>query len=313
MVDQLNMKESNQKNFSYQVEPIDTCSFSSRGFNTLKHNFHNHPLFQMDALRDLAEYLLPRNKCRFVKKGLQQNSEFYHEGQSVDGRSLTQIFDEIELPGSWLALYDVQEQPEYGALLNSIIHQLSPLFEGSEGDFFNVGGFIFISAPPAFTPYHIDRENNFWLQLKGQKKLGLFDRTDRNILPQTQIENFIVNRTLDDVVLTDDIAQKVVEFDVKPGDGVYFPSTTPHMTATETGWAVLGEGVSVSIGIPFYTEWTRHIARLCQYNLVARRVGLPISPLKGYGLSEKVKSNLGYMIASHKKKYRRYNPPIGSY
>lgn len=304
---------NNVESDGFRVEPVSPAEFSSSRFSPLTHNFHEHPMFQMDALRELAEYLLPRNKCRFVKKGLQQNSVFFHEGQSPDGRSLTQVFEEIEEPGSWLALYNVQEHPDYGDLLNSIIGQLSPLFEGPEGEFFNVGGFIFISAPPAFTPYHIDRENNFWLQLKGQKKLGLFDRTDRSILPQSQIEDFIVNRSLEDVVLTDEIAKKVVEFDVKPGDGVYFPSTTPHMTATETGWAVPGEGVSVSIGIPFYTDWTRHIARLCQYNKVARRVGLPISHLDGHGFSERVKARCGHMIASAKAKYRHYEPPKGSY
>jgi len=270
-------------------------------------------MFSWDAIRELAEFMYPLKGCRFVKRGLNLDSEFYHVSESPDGRSLKQIFDEIEQPGSWIALYNIEKHPDYAKLLNSIVGPLSDLFKDQEGDFFNVGGFMFISAPPAYTPYHMDRENNFWLQLKGQKRLGLFERSDRTILSETQIEDFIVNRSLDSIALTDEIAAKAEYFDVKAGEGVYFPSTTPHMTETTSGWEKPGDGVSVSLGVPFYTQQTRYIAQLCQYNKVARRLHLPLSKLDTPRGKESIKAALGRYVALTKKNYRHYNPPPGSY
>ena len=85
----------------------------------------------------------------------------------------------MEEPGSWIALYNVEAVPRYAALLQEIIDGLRERVEREEPGIFAVTGFIFISAPPSVTPFHIDRENNFWLQLHGRKTLSVWDPNDR--------------------------------------------------------------------------------------------------------------------------------------
>lgn len=291
----------------------DSGSFNSKVFSAIAHNYHQHPLFSMQSLEALAEYLLPLQKCRFAKNALQLDSEFYHVGQSPDNRTIAQIFAEMENPGSWLALYDVQTHPEYAALLKDIVESLTPLIEAEQGRLHEVAGFVFLSAPPSFTPFHIDRENNFWLQLHGQKKLSVFDYQDRSIVSQKSLENFIVYKSLEDVRLDDSIHKKAVSFDVEPGLGVYFPSTTPHMTETNDSWVSAGNGVSVSIGVVFYTDWTQHIARLCQYNYIARKLHLPLSSLRGTDASDRLKARIGQVVAFIRKRFFSYDAPNRSF
>lgn len=57
----------------------------------------------------------------------------------------------------------------------------------------------------------------------------------------------------------------------------YFPSTSPHMTQTDRTWVQPGDGVSISFGVNFYTDHTRHTARVHQMNRVLRN-GLRLKP-----------------------------------
>ena len=82
-----------------------------------------------------------------------------------------------------------------------MIDTVRPVVEREQGTIFNVNGFIFISAPPSVTPFHIDRENNFFLQVQGQKKITVFDYMDRELVSGRAVEEFIVNRNLDRVRL----------------------------------------------------------------------------------------------------------------
>ena len=172
-------------------------------------------------------------------------------------------------------------------------------------------GFIFISAPPSVTPFHIDRENNFWLQLRGRKTINVWDRMDREVVAAADVENFIVSRSLEKVRLKDEFRGRSFEFDTGPGDGVYFPSTTPHMTRTDTRWARPGDGVSISIGINFYTDTTRRHANVHAFNKVLRRLGMtPRSPGTS-DWADGLKYPLGRMAVNLKRLLRRYTPPPG--
>ena len=108
---------------------------------------------------------------------------------------------------------------------------------------FEVGGFIFVSAPPSVTPFHIDRENNFWLQLRGRKSLTVWDRQDREVVPSEAVEKFILTGSLDDVKLADAMRSRGRVFDSGPGDGVFFPSTSPHMLAARPMHSVETSGL----------------------------------------------------------------------
>ncbi len=296
--------------FGVSVE--DPARFSTHRMQPTRHNFHRHPLLQQPELARLAKELMPTRQCRFIVPGSSQTSKFDHTEASPDGRAIEEVFSRIEETGSWVALYNIESIPRYQALLAEIIDSVRPVVEREQPGIFNVGGFIFISAPPSVTPFHIDRENNFWLQIAGRKVMSVFDANDRELVPGKDVDDFIAHGLLDRVRLPDSMKNRANEFDVGPGDGVYFPSTSPHMTRTTTDWTRPGDGVSVSIGVVFYSETTRRHARVHQFNRWLRRLGVEPAMPGQSAWRDALKAPLGKALTGLRVRLGQYHPPPGA-
>lgn len=295
----------------FRVWVDDPAGFSTAKVQAIHHNFHQHPLMQLPALANLAKDLAATRQCRFIKPGLQQASEFHHDPHDPEGRGIDEVFRRIEEPGSWVALYNVETHPVYRDFLAEVTTSFRTLVDPQEPGTFNVGGFIFISAPPSVTPFHIDRENNFWLQVQGRKVMNVWDNTDRHVVPAPTVEEFILYAGLDDVRLKDGFRERSHEFNVGPGDGVYFPSTSPHMTRSDPGWTQPGNAVSVSIGVVFYTDVTRRTANVHACNHVLRRLGMrPREPGKSLWL-DRLKFPFGRAFIWSKQVLRGFKPKPG--
>lgn len=284
----------------------DAAQFSTHRVQAIRHDFDRHPMLQLPQLAELAKVLTTSGQCRFIAKGVTQDAAFEHQGADPSGRAIDEVFRRIEEPGSSIALYNVETHPPYRQLLEEITATVRPLVDREEPGMFNVGGFIFISAPPSVTPFHIDRENNFWLQIRGRKVMSVWDPTDTIAVSDVDREQFVVNASLDNVRLKEGDRARCHEFDVGPGDGVYFPSTSPHMTRCEPDWVRVGDGVSISIGVVFYTDVTRRHARLHVLNHLLRRFGLnPTAPGLNAG-SDALKLPLANLLVWLKKSLRGY-------
>ena len=278
---------------AYRITPVNAAEFSSHKLGPIRHTFDQHPLMQMPQLLELARELQPLKGCRFIDPAATEASQLNLWRRSLDGHDIDEVFNRIEEPGSWVALYNIENIPRYKDFLLEVLGAVRPLVEPEQPEIFMVTGFIFISAPPSVTPFHIDRENNFWLQIRGRKFLSVWDRNDRNTVPASAVEDFIVQRDLSGVILTDAARAAAQVIDNGPGDGMYFPSTTPHMTRTVTDWVQPGEGVSISIGVNFYTSVTRRHALVHQCNRVLRRIGFNPTPPGQSAWRDAVKQPLG--------------------
>ncbi len=301
---------------AHRVWPEGSAPFSTAAVREIHHNFHQHPLMQLPQLAELAKSLMPTGQCRFINPGATQASEFMHEGHSPDGRGIDEVFRRIEEPGAWVALYNVETDSRYRAFLDEVMAAVQPLIVDRQPGVFNVGGFVFISAPPSVTPFHIDRENNFWLQMHGRKTMNVWDHTDRVVVAAADVEEFVLFGSLERVRLKDGFEARSHTFHTAPGTGVYFPSTSPHMTRSDTDWVRPGDGVSVSIGVVFYSDVTRRHARVHQCNQVLRkRFGIkPLAP----GISawrDALKAPFGHLLGLARQRWHRADrpPPPGSY
>ncbi len=294
-----------------RVWPVDPEAFSTDHVHALKHNFHEHPLMQLPALERLAKDLMPTKQCRFIKPGTTQSSAFDHGDKATDGRSLEEVFRRIEETGSWIALYNVQTDPVYKAFVDEVAATMRPFLEPEQPGIYEVGGFIFISAPPSVTPFHIDRENNCWLQVRGRKTMSVWEPTDREAVPSAAVDDFIIHGDLNHVTLREEVRPRSHEFNTGPGDGVYFPMLSPHMTRTDTSWVKPGDGVSISIGVVFYSSLTRRKAYGHAFNRIARRFGLDLQPPTGRSANDMLRSLLGRAVVAVHRRTRGYVPPKG--
>lgn len=291
---------------SYRVWPRDGAPFSSHERVALRHDFHEHPLMQLPALAELAKRLMPTRQCRFITPGSRADTPFFHTAECPDGRAIDEVFRRIDEPGSWVALYNVETDPAYRGFLDEVAAQLRPLVEPEQRGMFNVGGFIFVSSPPSVTPFHIDRENNCWLQMRGRKTLSVWDARDRDVVRGADVDDFIVYAALENVTLKDGMLARANHYATSAGDGVYFPYTSPHMTRCDDG------GVSVSIGVVFYTEHTWRRANVHACNLLLRKLGLAPRPPGGAPRwVDAAKFRLGRAFVWFQRRFRGYEPSVG--
>lgn len=296
----------------YCIDAVDESGFSLEKINPLRHNYHQHPLLQMDNLAALAKRLMASDQCRFISRDTKIDSVFDHKNQSQDGRAIEEVFQRIEEPGSWVAIYNIQTDAIYSQFIRDAMASVRHLIP-NYSTVFDVRAYLFISSPPSITPYHIDTENNFWLQIHGRKTINLWNRDDPDILPTRAVEKFIINGgDLSMVVLKEEHMQHRIEFDAGPGDGVYFPSTTPHLTRSDTSWVKADNHVTVSLALTFYNDATRRTAYVHSINDYLRRfLGRePLPPRQSHTI-DMLKYPAGQLLVEMKRRLHHYTVPRG--
>jgi hypothetical protein len=289
----------------------DPATFSSLSISEIGHSFDSHPLMQLPQLARLAKSLYATNQCRFIKPGATQKSEFHHDPASHDGRDIDDVFARITEPGSWIALYNIESDPQYAGFLESVVQAARPLIEKEQSGIHSIQGFLFISAPPSITPFHIDRENNLWLQIQGRKIMSVWDHRDRRVVSDRDVEHFILYGALNNVKLTDAKRNLAHDFNVTRGTGVYFPSTSPHMTSTEVAGSEPADNVSISVGVVFYTDQTRRVANTHIANEFLRRMGLKPTFAGNSPIKDAIKYPFARALVWARMKFRGFKPKPG--
>ena len=75
----------------------------------------------------------------------------------------------------------------------------------------------FVTSPLAITPYHLDHEHNFILQVRGSKTLHVWDPLDKRTVPEDALELFHGASSRDKVKFSEELEQRAYKFDLQPG------------------------------------------------------------------------------------------------
>jgi hypothetical protein len=243
------------------------------------HALAGHPLFELPRLVELAQRL-PAAQVEYNAGDLPVSQDPARTPRN--GLSAEETIRRIESCRSWLVLKDVQAAPEYGALLRQLLAEVSAA--GSLGHTKDQQAFIFVSSPGAVTPYHMDPEENFLLQLRGRKTVHVWDGSDRTVLSTQALERFFTGAHRN-LAFDETQQRKAASFELEPGLGVHVPQTAPH-------WVQNGPEVSVSFSITFQTRASLRQARAHRVNARLRRWGLEPSPVGRSALRDEMKQLL---------------------
>ena len=301
-----------QKKYTVQFDGDD--GYSPRKVARLRHTYCEHPLLTMPALAQLAERLHKKNtnQVRFVSKGVKLDSTFNTTPENPDEVSIEDVFKNIANPGSWVALWSIQSEPEYKNLLWEIVNSVEGDWKVKDPGLFELNGYIFISSPPSVTPFHVDSENNFLLQLAGKKRFGVWQPQDCEIVCDEAIENWIVYRNLNKVKYKPEFMSSAAVDDVlEAGDGIYMPSTAPHLTQAEADFATHESPYSITLAVVFYTRNTRRLAYIYAVNRVMRKFGMVPNPPDTNKLLDGFKYLLGRIMVLSQRAIKVYSPPTG--
>jgi hypothetical protein len=238
----------------------------------IQHALCSHPLLRLPRLRQLAESFVGTSHLNFVLPNRKKNSAFYTLSEAEAKKDIRHTFDQLESPGTWVGIYFAEADPGYRELITSVLDSMKPMIELRDPGMYGYSLFFFIAAPPTVTPFHIDRENNFNIQILGRKRLRIWPADDRQTVPDEAIEEFFVNGSLSKLRLREELEPRAVDIDIGPGEGVYFPTPAGHFVTTEdTGWAKPGDGVSVSMALTYFTAATRRRAHAHLLNQFMRQ------------------------------------------
>jgi hypothetical protein len=220
------------------------------------HELADHPAFRLDRLVELARRL-PPERVEYNAGDLpisQDPSLTPHNGLSVE-ETIRRITD----CRSWMVLKRVETDPVYERVLDQCLDEIARFVPGMR----TRRAFVFISSPGSVTPYHIDHEYNFLLQIRGRKSMSIFDRS---VVSEQQLERFYRGEHRN-LVFSEDNARKSKTFQLGPGDGVHVPVNAPH-------YVVNGPEASVSFSITFRTPEGDRRSMVYVANDRLRRLGL---------------------------------------
>lgn len=230
----------------------------------VSHEAHTHPLLTLEALVDLAG----THPADAVEHNLGSVPVALPGGEAPRLElAPAQVLAEIAGNGSWLVLKNVERDDRYRALLDELLDEAAVALPGDEGTGLHREAFVFVSAPGAVTPAHVDPEQNFLLQVRGTKLMRVGRFADDAVRAR-ELERFYAghHRNLD--------ARPVDErlFTLDPGKGVYVPPNAPH-------WVQNGDEVSISLSITWRTRSTGRTGAVLAMNHKLRSRGIrPAAP-----------------------------------
>jgi hypothetical protein len=232
------------------------------------HHLADHPLFELPRLLELATSL--------------PDADVYYDAGDirVDQRwdqiprtqlSVAQLIDRIENAGAWILLRGSHKDQQYAAILDQCLDEarrlVGPAFPKKIKC---VRGLVFITSPNRVTTYHMDRECNYLLQIHGDKVMYVFDKYDRDVLPETEIERFwsVDNNA---AVYKEQYQERGHEYHMRPGTGVHIPVNSPH-------WLKNGNSISVTFAVTFqFMDYS--LPNIYRTNYFLRKAGLrPLPP-----------------------------------
>ena len=228
----------------------------------IAHRLAEHPLFQLDRLAQLAA-TLPADRVEF-NGPVAPNQD--PDLTPSNGLTPEETVRRIEQAKSWMVLKNVESDPEYKALLDACLDQVAEQTGGLMGGARQRQAFIFVTSPGNVTPFHSDPELNFLLQIRGKKRMSLFDPSDREIVSAENSELYPGKHR--NLPYADMFEAKATHQHIEPGEGIFVPIFAPH-------WVQNGSEVSISFSITWHTAETGRAVKLSYVNAMLRKLGIP--------------------------------------
>jgi hypothetical protein len=264
---------------------------------TFAHGLAGHPLFETEALAQLASRMRPCD----VEQNLAALPIGVDPAALCDnGLSIVETIRSIERNGSWLVLKFVEQDPVYRQLLDALLDELLPTVQSRTGPMLKREAFIFVSSPNAVTPFHFDPEHNILLQLRGEKVMTVFSADDPQIARPVEHERFHLgghrNLPYDEA-----FAAKGTEHRLAAGNAIYVPVKAPH-------WVRNGSVPSVSFSVTWRSEWSYREAGAHGLNSILRRAGIEPSPPARFPHQNHVKSLAYRAVEKARRAFARPRP-----
>jgi len=235
-----------------------------------RHHLCDHPLFRLSNLAELARTLPP--SIVEYNAGNIPISLPDQENTPYTGLSAEETVRRIEECGSWMVLKRAEADPQCLDVLHRCLDEIELLSGPIEPGMREREAAIFVTSPRSITPYHMDKEINFLLQIRGSKTISVFSASDREVLSEVELEKHFTGAAIHrNMVFHERYQERATVFELKAGYGIHIPTTDPH-------WIKNGDGVSISFSNGFKTRASLQRGMIYNLNGRIRKMGLRPAP-----------------------------------
>ena len=233
------------------------------------HELAGSPLWELPNLIALSRRM-PDHRDTYWSNGkiAVENSWEYKQNEKL---SLDDTIVNIERNSSLVVLKHTEQDPVYGPQLQRVLARIVELAGEQMRADVTVGEvLILISSPNRVTPYHMDGETNFLLQVAGDKQFYVFDHTDRTLVTERELENFYsVSMAL--ATYRPERQADARAYDLRAGFGIHVPVNAPH-------WVQNDDNVSVALSVNYELRSVDRLQELHRINRRLRVLGLSPTP-----------------------------------
>jgi hypothetical protein len=268
---------------------LSTLTFTSTDFKShfdskifsFQHNLVDSELFSIGKLQGLAKQVAANQAKKFP-------GFFFFQKKSISWKSpeinalLENALADLPNSGCRLKLTAINTYPEYSDMFAGCVSELTRLAREGGIDFHRdytpFGATIFIASPGETTPYHMDEEVNFLLQIAGEKVTRVYPDS---VVSYEDREGYYRGKRIE---YREENPYSAIQ--LAPGVGVYQPPFHPHLVSA-------GEQCSISLSLGFLklNFPTANVSRFNGFTRSRLGVALPqvFDPLKNMAVRQALK------------------------
>jgi oxalate decarboxylase/phosphoglucose isomerase-like protein (cupin superfamily) len=246
-----------------RVDPDAWRRHGGRSSFVFSHRLGGNDLLAVPALAELADRL-PADD---VETMAADQAAVHADGQpgQVHGERPGDLMRSVADRKAWMSLLRIEQDPQYRNLLERLLDEAREAV-GRPAGWNGVEGYVFVSAPAAVTPAHIDHEHNLYFQIRGTKRFTV------GSCPSIEEEHRLLERFYSGAYgATAFYPADPVTYVLNPGDGLYVPPAAIHLVEN-------GDEVSTSLSVVFHTPDLDRAAKVYALNADLRRLGLRPRP-----------------------------------
>jgi len=232
----------------------------------IRHRLVGDPRLTLEAILGLVK-AMPRDRIEY-NSGKAAVSQDPSTTPLVD-LAPEEVIQKIETAGAWMVLKRIEIHPTYKALLDDALLSVARaqgFASNAEAGFSDIQGFMFVSSPRSTTPFHLDSEDNFFVQVHGEKDFNIYDNQDKSIASDDQVEHAITKHR--NIKFEERFEEKGMHNHLLPGEGVFVTYCWPHYVKT-------CDTYSISVAITWKTRAVKRRNDLFVANSMLRDRGFP--------------------------------------
>lgn len=250
----------------------------------IEHSLATHPAFSLDELFRLCRRR-PEQDILFRAGNIPGDTPLETSYlQYKRDLMLADVLDHFVERQAYICINNPERDPEYRPIIEGLIGEVASQIHDLDPWITWYSTYVFISTRDAVTPYHMDREMNFLLQVRGTKQVYLWDQDDAEIMSPEQ-KDLLLSRIGNRPVYQPSFEDKAMLYTLRPGIGVHHPFIAPHRVHTA------GE-LSISLALTFRTRQSDMWTDAYRFNARLRKLGLHPSPIGRHAWLDRAKCGL---------------------